>query len=385
MGIRSRFQTGMVLLREWPGSRLTCVRLTCVTVLTFLLAACGPRPGPEVLAPVSAEPGAKTVTIFVATTRQRRQPDENVFTGGRSLALNYAEFTISIPPNHQAGQIEYPTASRDARTSFVILDQKLLDRASFIDRLDRTKTVRGRETGVFVHGFNTNFQEALFRLAQMAGDADVEGAPVLFAWPSRASIGGYVADRDSVAYSRDYLAELLTILAADSHGARVTVFGHSMGGWLTMEAVRQLKLTGKSAVIRSLNVILAAPDIDVDVFRTQVSVIGPLEPPLTVLVSKDDGALSFSAVIGSERPRVGALDISNPIVQDASRKYNVRLIDITSVASTDPFRHDRFSRLATLYPQLSESRTGGSGTFVFDTIGNTIAAPFTLAGRAFSQ
>lgn len=357
--------------------------LLILTMLALALAACTPRPGPEALNPVQVSAGAKTVTVLVATTRQRQEADENVFTTSRALSLNYAEFTISIPPNHKPGEIEL---SGGPATSFVTVDQRLLDKAAFEARLARLKTVKGANVGVFVHGFNTNFQEALFRLAQMAGDADVEGVPVLFAWPSRASVTGYVADRDSVAYSRDYLADLLTTLAADAHGSgRITLFGHSMGGWLTVEALRQLRLAGKTQVIDHLNVVLAAPDIDVDVFRTQVSVIGPLKPPLTVLVSKDDRALSFSATIGSERPRVGNLDISDPRVQEASRKYDVRLVDITALPSNDPFRHDRFARLATLYPQLAAARSGEGGAFVFDTIGNTISAPFTLAGRAFGQ
>ena len=358
----------------------------CGLVLMLLvlgLAACAPRPGPEALNRVQVSAAAKTVTVLVATTRQRQQADENVFTNSRALTLNYAEFTISIPPNHKPGEIEL--GAGDPATSFVTVDQRLLDKVGFEARLAQLKTVKGANVGVFVHGFNTNFQEALFRLAQMAGDADVDGVPVLFAWPSRASVTGYVADRDSVAYSRDYLSDLLTTLAMDAHGGRITLFGHSMGGWLTVETLRELRLAGKTQVIERLNVVLAAPDIDVDVFRTQVSVIGPLKPPVTVLVSKDDRALSFSATIGSERPRVGNLDISDPRVQEASRKYNVRLVDITALPSTDPFRHDRFSRLATLYPQLAAARAGEGGAFVFDTIGNTISAPFTLAGRAFGQ
>ena len=56
---------------------------------------------------------------------------------------------------------------------------------------------------IFAHGFNTNFQEALFRLVQMSADARIEGTPVLFSWPSQARVTGYRVDRDSVALSRD--------------------------------------------------------------------------------------------------------------------------------------------------------------------------------------
>jgi len=354
--------------------------------LSTLLSACALRPGPEALIPVEAPPVARQVTVLVATTRQRKEPEENVFTAHRALAMNYAEFTVSIPPTHVVGEIEYPTPARDPKTSFVITGQRLLDRQSFLVRLRDVKARRGRDAGVFVHGFNTNFQESLFRLAQMAADSDIEGVPVLFAWPSRASITGYIADRESVAYSRDYLAELLTTLADQADGGRVRVFAHSMGAWLTVETLRQLRLAGRNAVIDKLNVVLAAPDIDIDVFRTEIAVIGPMKPPLTVLVSKDDTALSLSSFISNERPRVGAVDISNPLVQAAARKADVRLIDISAVQSVDAFNHDRFARLVALYPRLRQSDTAVSGgTFVFDALSQTITAPFTIASQVLNQ
>ncbi|MGN8021464.1 alpha/beta hydrolase [Phyllobacterium sp. 22229] len=81
---------------------------------------------------------------------------------------------------------------------------------------------------------------------------------------------------------------MLTSLAGKQTDGSITVVSHSMGGWLTAEAVRQLRITGKNKVFRRLHVILAAPDIDVDVFSAQLAAIGSLSPPMTVLVSRDD-------------------------------------------------------------------------------------------------
>lgn len=55
------------------------------------------------------------------------------------------------------------------------------------------------------------------------------------------------------------------IRSAQFDGA-VGIFWHSMGGFLVMEAVRQLKLQHREDVIDKLAVILDAPDINVDVF-----------------------------------------------------------------------------------------------------------------------
>jgi len=362
-------------------------------LLALALVACASRPGPAAIATVGdPPPGAQQVTIYVATTRQRAAgdsaaADSNVFTAGRARSVSYAEFTVSLPPGHQPGKVEWPNPSPDPNANFAVVSQRTLDQATFETEVVRRGGARPVGVGVFVHGYNTNFQEALFRMAQMAADAHVEGAPILFAWPSEGTLSGYVADKDAVTYSRDQLAALLTSLAAKPGVGRITVIGHSMGGWLTAEALRQLRLTGHDAVIRRLRVVLAAPDIDADVFREQLEVIGKLSPPLTLLVARDDAALNVSRFIAGERPRIGAIDVRNPRVQAAAKAYDVQIVDISSLASTDGLGHDRFVELAAYYPQLAaqagaDNGLRQAGAFVFNTVGATLSTPFTLVGKA---
>src|SRR4051794_9331995 len=94
--------------------------------LAFVLIGCATRPGPDVLAPVAAIPGAKTLPIYVATTRKRAAPTENVFTAERSGTLNFARFVVTVPPNHQPGNIEWPRGTADPRVSFATVDQAVL-------------------------------------------------------------------------------------------------------------------------------------------------------------------------------------------------------------------------------------------------------------------
>lgn len=376
------------------SSHLTsAIKLPVFLLALTMITGCAPRPGPEVLNPTFASvPGARIVTVYVATTRARGAPEGNDFTTGRAAALNFAAFRISVPPGHRPGEIEWPQGPADPATSFATVQQITLDRTTFERRVVAAgRSIGGRKVGVYVHGYNRSFQEALFRLAQMTADADVSGVPILFAWPSEAKVTGYVADKEAVTYSRDGLADLLTLLARDRAAGRITVLAHSMGGWLTMEALRQLRLSGKGAVIDRLDVVLAAPDIDVDVFRAQVAVIGPLSPPLTVLVSRDDVALSVSSQIGGQRPRVGALDVDDPRVQEAAVRANVEIVDISSLTTSDPLRHDRYAGLAALYPRLAAAPKDGAGgdlrragAFVFDAVGTTLSSPFTLAGGALA-
>lgn len=348
------------------------------------LAGCATRPGPELLATTTAPPDSKLVKVLVATTRERAEPTDNVFTTGRARSLNFAEFTVAVPPNHRAGQVELASFTGRSGPSFAVVEQAALTKTAFRQRIAaRQRKGEKQNVGVFVHGFNNNFQEALFRFAQLAADADMPGTPVLFSWPSEARATAYVADRDSVTHSRDFLAELLTTLAADPKIGRITVLAHSMGSWLTVESLRQLRIAGKQNVVNRLRIVLAAPDIDVDVFRQQVAVIGPMTPPMELLVSKDDHALSWSSRLSGGHARVGALDVSDPRVQEAVQQARIRIVDISELSSPGRFNHDRFVQLAAMMPQLSASQNlGVTGAFVLDPSGAADGGAFTPAARA---
>jgi len=311
-----------------------------------------------------------------------------MFRRGSPAELAYSAFTISVPPAHRRGQIEWPTQAPDAATSFVTVGRTDLDRLAF-ERASSPQhgTAAAPTVAVFVHGYNRSLQEGIFRLAQMTVDSGFDGEAVLFAWPSQAEVTGYVADKDAATAARDGLVELLTMLAPSRDTGSIALIGHSMGGWLAVEAVRQLRLNGRDSVIHRLSVVLAAPDIDLDVFRSQMAVIGPMRPPMTALVSPDDVALAFSSRIAGGRPRLGSLDVGDAEVQELAQATGLTIVDISTLAASDRFNHDRFVSLAALYPKLSaaEDPAGGplrrAGAFVFEAAGATLSRPREFAGR----
>ena len=168
----------------------------------------------------------------------------------------------------------------------------------------------------------------------------------------------------------------------------MTVVAHSLGGWLVVEALQKLKLAGKRPVINRLNVILVSPDIDVDAFRQQIEVIGPMSPPMMLLVAADDRALAMSRRISGSRARVGALDVNDPRVREAALRARVRIVDISDVSPSSRFNHDRHVNLAALYPVLATSTANdpdldrrNPGVFVLDAFNATVATPLTVADR----
>lgn len=341
-------------------------RWFAVLLLGSFLAGCA-RPGPERLVVTQAPPDARPVKVFVATTRERETPDANVFTTERARTMRFAEFTVAVPR-------EQPGGTANSMDRFVVVNQAALTRPAFMSRL----TAQKRDVAVFVHGFNTNFPEAVLRITQIAADTHTNYTPILFAWPSEARATAYLADKDAAIFSRDHLVDLLTSLASNPNIGRVAVVAHSMGGWLTMEALRQLRLAGRNSVLGRLRVVLASPDIDVDVFRQQLAVLGPMPHPMTILVASDDQALALSSRLSASRPRVGALNVNDPRVAEAARKAGVRLVDISALQTSDVFRHDRHVHLAALYPQMEKAGRGQSGVFMLDAIGATLN-PFGMA------
>ena len=136
-----------------------------------------------------------------------------------------------------------------------------------------------------MHGFNNKFEDAVFRFAQIVHDSGAEVAPVLFTWPSRGSVLAYGYDRESTNFSRNALETLLRDLARDPNVGEITVLAHSMGNWLALESLRQMAIRDKRVAPKIRNVILAAPDVDMDLARAAFHDMGKDRPRLTLMVS----------------------------------------------------------------------------------------------------
>ncbi|ANL56963.1 alpha/beta hydrolase [Rhizobium phaseoli] len=379
-------------MRERYSQRLPKAGAAMIAAIGLaVLAGCATRPSPDVLkpvhfsGPVHSETVPERVNVLTATNRA---PDSvrGGFGGTWAATMTYEHYAFSVPSGRKDTAIVYPTVKPDPERQFAVVERKQLAKDAFVQQALGSVQPDGT-LGIFVHGYNYSYQEALYRTAQIAADAKIQGAPILFSWPSAASVAGYVADRDAALSSRSELDSLVTSLSASGKVKRVILFGHSMGGFLVMETVRQLKLQHRDDVVGKLAVVLAAPDIDVDVFRSQLTDIGQMPMPISLLVSKDDRALVASSFIAGERPRVGRLDINDPVIEEAAMKERLRVIDITSIEATDGLGHDRYASLAKFGAQLAsfESRgrtsAGDVGAFVFDAASAAVASPFRLAGR----
>ena len=186
---------------------------------------------------------------------------------------------------------------------------------------------------IFVHGFNNRFDDAVYRFAQVVHDSKAVGIPVLFTWPSRGELRlrAYTYDRESANYSRGALEQLIETLAANPNVKDIIIVAHSMGNWLTLEALRDMAIrTGKiGAKVRI--VALVAPDVDVDVFRTEMQSMGKSRPRFLLFASQDDDALNFSKTIWGGVERVGAIDPEQEPHKSELARENVEAFDLTKL------------------------------------------------------
>ncbi|MGL4813026.1 MAG: alpha/beta hydrolase [Beijerinckiaceae bacterium] len=283
---------------------------------------------------------ARAVPILVASTRP-----ESGSKGGRA---KFSQIRVTVPPGHRPGVIERPTITPESPgRHFTVQRLKTLDHSDVTGAVTQEiagKQGLGRDVLVFVHGFNNSREEASFRLAQIVEDTGFNGLPVLFSWPSQQSLWGYGADKEGATASRDALEGLLVELGANPDVGRVHVLAHSMGTWLAMESLRQAAIGGRGNLGGKIgSVMLAAPDLDLDVFQSQIARLGKADH-ISLFVASDDRALAVSSRIAGQRARVGALDLANKEHREAVTALGVRVYDMTgSRDGSDYFRHGTFA------------------------------------------
>jgi esterase/lipase superfamily enzyme len=103
--------------------------ILAVLIVAAPLVACASRPVTGFLTPVAVSAtGATDHTVLVATTRERDPRPGTFFNGERASSLDYATITVSVSPNHVAGQVEMAsTPPGDPNANFVVLDGAYLD------------------------------------------------------------------------------------------------------------------------------------------------------------------------------------------------------------------------------------------------------------------
>jgi esterase/lipase superfamily enzyme len=360
--------------------------------LFLLLTSCGHPSG--VMTPVSissSTPPTSRVDMLVATTREPSGNPATLFNGERSSKPHLTQISVSIPAKREAGTVQWPKRlPPDPATDFAVTNVQQIDTIAQ-GRVWFRQHVNGGHALVFIHGFNNTYEDSVFRLAQIVHDSKMQATPLLFTWPSRAEIIAYEYDKESTNYSRTALEQALRTLAADPNVKDITVMAHSMGTWLAMESLRQMGIRDGHVNSKIHNVILASPDIDIQVFAKQFVEMGEPRPKFTIFVSQDDKALAFSSFLTGRVSRLGAINPAEEPYTSKLEKAGITAIDLTKVKTNDKLNHGKFAESPEIVQLIGQRLMTGQtltdskvtlGQGITAVIGGTAANIGTVAATA---
>ena len=297
---------------------------------------------------VTAAPEAdwQVVPVYWGTDRAV-QPDAQrlAFGSDRARKLQVGEALITVPKVHEVPKVERPwvvkipyfdvtiyAEKEDPKSHFTVKEIKALTKEELLAqvkaRLDDAKLFKDQAV-VFVHGYNTSFDNALYRTAQIAYDLDFDGATFLYSWPSGGAVASYTYDRESAQASVPYLREFLEMVVKQTGAKSVSIIAHSMGNQPLMDVLRDMRSSAPEGVEIS-QVILAAPDVDADSFTNLARTIKGLAKNVTLYVASNDRALIVSRNFWGSY-RAGDVPPAGPLILEG-----IDTIDVTA-ASTDTF------------------------------------------------
>jgi len=375
--------------------------LASVTLLTVMLtiAGCGSK-GPELVAapnlfvdstedPFAAVPPelqSNTATVVYATDRQS-ETVEGVYgyNAKRSRSTAFGLCTVRMGEETTTWE-ELSAASRtaarpepipltltgiDERGRYpalggaVEVDGRWIDDPAWVAECETeteklhqllaeqlAKTPR-KELYVFVHGYNNSFASGAFRAAQLWHFCGRGGVPVMFSWPAGSTgvLQGYTRDRESGEFANPHLKNFLRELSTCPEVEKIHLIAHSRGTDILATAVRELHIENRGAgkdtraALKIGQLLLAAPDIDLDVFLERFSAdrVGFVAEQLTIYVSHNDKAIGIANWLFGSVRRIGQLAMGDLPPQAAQALKQHPVLSIVDMhAKTDRRGHGYF-------------------------------------------
>lgn len=285
------------------------------------------------------------VPVFYGTDRVVEPNTQRLqFSTERGHKLQLGRAMVSVPTAHKVPNIERPWVielpyfkykiyeeKEDPAKHFTMQEIAALTKEQLLvyvkERLAKSANFKDHAF-VFVHGFNTSFDAAIYRTAQIAYDLKFDGAPFVYSWPSGGKVASYTYDRGSAEQAEPHLAEFLAFVVKESGAKNISLIAHSMGNEILLRVLERTRPVVPEGVVIS-QVILAAPDVDRDKFANIARQITDFAQGVTLYAASNDRALGYSARFWGGVPRAGDVPASGPLIIKG-----VDTIDVTSV-STD--------------------------------------------------
>lgn len=303
---------GVLRGQRQQGGIETAGSLEIVSYLRADKALVADSLGPPVESVISAvEPiqPYSVIRIFYGTDRSATSRGTG-YTNRRepSGQLHFGTCDVTIPRVHKMAKLESPRWWKfefrwNPHKHVAVQSIAEMQKAGFLSLLrDFTSNTADHSAFVFIHGFDVGFNEAARRTAQLTYDLGFAGAPILYSWPSAASMSKYMTDETTIEWTKPHLRHFLSQIASHGGVSKLHVIAHSMGNRALVKILQDLPCLNGLPFFNQI--VLSAPDIDTGEFLQLASSMLPSGMRTTLYASSNDKAMMASRAL-HEYPRAG--------------------------------------------------------------------------------
>jgi len=310
---------------------------------------------------LSAEQKSTETRIFYATNRTPvsstgdvvygNRPDSGLHLGQAIVVMggtgadwdDVREYSLSGPGTDplpvRLGSIEeLATMPESGHPSGHELDPGLL---GFVDRINAELGLAvDKEIMVYIHGAKANFADSAILTAEVDHFAGRDFVGVAYAWPSHQSILNYLVGTDvkRALNSSHGLDHFIRLLAEHTSARHINILAYSAGGKVTTKALFELRNAFPElgseelkARFRIGSVVLAAIDVDVDVFLERATALSELAEQVVITVTDDDNALKSAKTFMGGKARTGASEAEGTEKEFIRSRHlkNIEIVDVS--------------------------------------------------------
>lgn len=340
---------------------------------------------------------SRPLDVFYVTDRARAAREDGSLSYGAERSYNLAYGAVEVSSSEatsavvaQPGEIgrfpatPYPlekvAGGVRRKSDTVAAHERSVAELQSALRTRVAQTLR-KEVVVFVHGYNNSFEDAVKSAAQICGDLGPQDFTcVALTWPAGGSGGilmGYNVDRESGEFSITDIRKAIRIIADTPGVRRLHFVAHSRGTDVLTTALQHLAIEAYvtqqslSTRFKVANIILAAPDMDIDVAFARLMAV-PSDPDMqfgrapqrsvvfktgdmhyTVYSSAGDRALGLSKMLFGSQLRLGLLDARSDPSEIKIAPHVAGVADFISVQGGGWIGHSYFLSDATVRADLT--------------------------------
>lgn len=268
----------------------------------------------------------ENISITFVTIRNRTgSKDITEYFGGNRGELHTGSATVSFSPIRPLNDIS-------DSIPFYIPDEKMsLSQLSITEPeslFPEVKKFASSDNGniiIYTHGYNVDFEKGCKRVAIFQRALGLHDRLIYFSWPADGNMLKYTWDEADLMWSIPHMTRFFEDMAQRTGDGKLDIVAHSLGA---RGAVHALVRLAYREDVRKLvdNLVIIAPDIDVDVFVQELSLLKKVTNLITVYVSENDKALRLSKEVHGY-PRLGESSESLLSVE------GVEFIDISKITN----------------------------------------------------